>query len=82
MECNFLKTIKKLKKIGTLYYIFILFYSFNFKIELFLTTRTDSSYFFQVAQQELKRVKHLTAKQAARKKDNEMWEKNRMIRSG
>ena len=37
---------------------------------------------FQVAQQELKRVKHLTAKQAARKKDNEMWEKNRMIRSG
>jgi CRISPR/Cas system-associated exonuclease Cas4 (RecB family) len=34
------------------------------------------------AQRELKRVKHLTAKQAARKKDNEMWEKNRMIRSG
>merc|ERR1719295_1038411 len=29
-----------------------------------------------------KKVKHLTAKQAARKKDNEMWEKNRMIRSG
>jgi len=34
------------------------------------------------AQMEVKRVKHLTAKQAARKKDNEMWEKNRMIRSG
>ena len=34
------------------------------------------------AARELKRVKHLTAKQAARKKDNEMWEKNRMIRSG
>jgi len=34
------------------------------------------------AQMEFKRVKHLTAKQAARKKDNEMWEKNRMIRSG
>jgi len=33
-------------------------------------------------QMEMKRVKHMTAKQAARKKDNEMWEKNRLIRSG
>ena len=32
--------------------------------------------------QEAKRVKHLTAKQAAWKKDNEKWEQNRMLRSG
>ena len=34
------------------------------------------------AQAEVKRVKHLTAKQAAWKKDNEKWEQNRMLRSG
>ena len=34
------------------------------------------------AQMEVKRVKHLTAKQAAWKKDNEKWEQNRMLRSG
>ena len=33
-------------------------------------------------QQEAKKVKHLTAKQAAWKKDNEKWEQNRMLRSG
>ena len=32
--------------------------------------------------QEAKKVKHLTAKQAAWKKDNEKWEQNRMLRSG
>ena len=31
---------------------------------------------------EAKKVKRLTAKQAQRNKDNEMWEKNRMFRSG
>jgi len=31
---------------------------------------------------EIKRIKKMTAKQAQRHKDNEMWEKNRMIRSG
>ena len=34
------------------------------------------------AQMEVKRVKHLTAKQQMWKKDNEKWEQNRMIRSG
>eukprot|EP00096_Caligus_rogercresseyi_P009584 TRINITY_DN3278_c0_g2_i1.p1 TRINITY_DN3278_c0_g2~~TRINITY_DN3278_c0_g2_i1.p1 ORF type:complete len:1104 (+),score=332.56 TRINITY_DN3278_c0_g2_i1:64-3375(+) len=33
-------------------------------------------------QQELKRNRRITAKQAQRHKDNEMWEKNRMFRSG
>ena len=31
---------------------------------------------------EAKKVKRLTAKQAQRNKDNEMWEKNRMFTSG
>ena len=31
---------------------------------------------------EKKRIKHLTAWQADRKSDHEMWEKNRMLRSG
>ncbi len=34
------------------------------------------------AEQEEKKVKRMTAKQAQRHKDNEMWEKNRMFRSG
>ena len=33
-------------------------------------------------QMEAKKVKRLTAKQAQRHKDNELWEKNRMFRSG
>ena len=33
-------------------------------------------------EEKVKRVKHLTAKQAAKKKDAELWEKNLMIRSG
>ena len=36
----------------------------------------------QQNQERVQRVKHLTAKQAAKKKDNELWEKNLMIRSG
>merc|ERR1719228_2264995 len=36
----------------------------------------------QQNQERVQRVKHLTAKQAGKKKDNELWEKNLMIRSG
>merc|ERR1719228_2112908 len=36
----------------------------------------------QQNQERVQRVKHLTAKQAGKKKDNEMWEKNRMFTSG